>query len=138
MLDQLLWQRKHSSSSDATTANGSSFRGWLRQLLVKFSLGRLDVQLQDCRCQFVVPWQLGPQSQLPEQAAKQQHDGIALSVRLLTVSPGNAAPDFAAASPGNVQGASLHEALGEDAWPRGWSVCLGGCLRCGLFTVLVS
>jgi len=76
-------------------------------------LGHLDVQLQDCRCQFVVPWQLGPQSQLPAQQAKQQHDGVALSIRMLTIIPdSSAAAGSAAASPRNVQGASLHDAVG--------------------------
>lgn len=122
VLDQLLWQRKHttagstSSSSSAPDSDGSSssastgtFRGWLSRLLLEMTLGRLDVQLQDCRCQFVVPWQLGPQSQLPSQQAQQQFDGAALSIRLLTVNPSATA----AASPGGVQGASLHEALGN-------------------------
>jgi hypothetical protein len=120
VLDQLLWHRKQAaagsnSSSNAPDGSGGSgggtsgtFRSWLSRLLLEMTLGRLDVQLQDCRCQFVVPWQLGPQSQLPAQQAQQQFDGAALSIRLLTVSPSNAA-----ASPGGVQGASLHEALGK-------------------------
>lgn len=124
VLDQLLWQRKHttagSSSSrsvpdgDGSSSSGSgtgTFRGWLSRLLLEMTLGRLDVQLQDCRCQFVVPWQLGPQSQLLSQQAQQQFDGAALSIRLLAVSPSTTA----AAHPGGVQGASLHEALGKQS-----------------------
>lgn len=118
VLDQLLWQRKHSRGSNSSPDGGgsisNSLKGWVSQLLLKAMLGRLDVQLQDCRCQFVVPWLLGPQSQLPEQLAKQQYDGVSLHMRLLTVTPdSNAASATAAASPSNVQGASLHEAVGE-------------------------
>jgi hypothetical protein len=126
VLDQLLWHKSSKSSSSATGTSGNAssgssgtFKGWLSQLMLKFTLGRLDVQLQDCRCQFVVPWQLGPQSQLPEQQALQQFDGVALSIRLLTVVPhsSRAGSSTAAASSGNVQGASLHEAVGKAPEP---------------------
>lgn len=139
VLDQLLWHRKHSRSGSSTADGGgggggsSGFKGWISQLLLKATLGRLDVQLQDCRCQFVVPWLLGPQSQLPEQQARQQYDGVALSMRLLTVTPDSRAPaagSVPAASPGNVQGASLHEAVGEHCTARpGWASYRDALLR---------
>lgn len=134
VLDQLLWQRKHSTNSSSAADGGggggstSSFKGWVSQLLLKATLGRLDVQLQDCRCQFVVPWLLGPQSQLPEQQARQQYDGVALSMRLLTITPDSRAPaagSVPAAAPGNVQGASLHEAVGET-----YCTCTGWWYAC--------
>jgi hypothetical protein len=128
VLDQLLWPRKHTTTTTSSSAsaeghsNGAgsgTFRSWLSQLALKLTLGRLDVQLKDCCCQFVVPWQLGPQSQLPEQASKQQYDGAAVNIRLLTVSPSSSAAggSNAAASSGNVQGASLHNAFGKEHVP---------------------
>lgn len=139
VLDQLLWHAAKSSASaggrggrnnssdstpDGASGSSSSFKGWAKQLLVRFALGRLDVQLQDCRCQFVVPRVLGPQSQLPAHQVQQQYDGVALSMRLLTVSPQSDAAGAGAATTGaaaaaaslstsNMQGASLHEAVGE-------------------------
>lgn len=150
VLDQLLWPRKHtttSSSSSSATAdmhsNGASsgtFRSWLSQLALKMALGRLDVQLKDCCCQLVVPWQLGPQSQLPGQASKQQYDGAAVNIRMLTVSPSSSAAggSNAAASSGNVQGASLHNAIGKGHAPCVAVAPLCACSLASVHAVLVA
>lgn len=88
MLEQLLWQGESKPSRGQWS--------WVRQWLLKAVLGLVELQLEDVRCQYVVPGQLGPE------AAKQQHagqrDGIAVSVRLLVLTPGVAATAAAAAS----------------------------------------
>jgi hypothetical protein len=145
VLDQLLWQCKPGtggSSSSGPSANsnssggggaggGGGFRGWLTRMLLEFALGRLDVQLQGCCCQLVVPWQLGPQSLSP-QTRQQQYDGVALSIRLLTISPSSPGDTHAAAaSQRDVQGASLHDALGEQLTKccKPWQLVGGWCVH---------
>jgi hypothetical protein len=158
VLDQLLWPRKDQTTSSRSApadgysngAGSGSFRSRLSQLALKLTFGRLDVQLKDCCCQLVVPWQLGPQSQLPEQASRQQYDGAAVNIRLLTVSPSSSAVggSNAAAASGKVQGASLHDAFGKEhapCEPASWlSVPMADpcksrvCCKCRCYRAIVS
>lgn len=77
VLEQLLWQGGSSSK------HGSGFWQWV----LKAALGLVELQLDDCRCQYVVQGQLGPQAQ--QQQQQQQRDGIAFSIRSLVLAPGS-------------------------------------------------
>lgn len=126
-------------------SHGSSISTWLQQLLVRFVLGRLDVQLLDCRCQFVAPWQLGPSSLLAPHAQQGQHcDGVALALRSLAVQPGAGAGVGGGTCQADAasQGASLREAAGEHggmlAWPAATSGLLCACCLCVLCQQLAT
>jgi hypothetical protein len=88
VLEQLLWQ------GDRKPSRGQW--SWLRQWLLTAVLGLVELQLEDIRCQYVVPGQLGPEAVQQQHAG--QRDGIAVSIRSLALTPGMAVT--AEATPG--------------------------------------
>jgi hypothetical protein len=112
VLEQVLWQ----GDSKASTGRWA----WVRQWLLKAVLGLVELQLDDVRCQYVVPGQLGPGAAQQQDAG--QRDGVAVSIRSLVLTPGvavasAAAPaatsGSAAATAGGAAGANEGSAPGE-------------------------
>lgn len=83
VLEQLLW---HGNVS--TASNYSKRSSWLRAWLLKAALGRVELQLQDCCVQYVVPGQLGPAA---VGQTTSHRDGIVISVRSISLAPAAAA-----------------------------------------------
>jgi hypothetical protein len=114
VLEQVLWQ----GGSKASTGRWA----WVRQWLLKAVLGLVELQLDDVRCQYVVPGQLGPEAAQQQDAG--QRDGVAVRIRSLVLTPGvavasGAAPGArsrsgsAAATAGAAAGANEGPAPGE-------------------------
>jgi hypothetical protein len=101
VLEQLLWQ----GGSKASTGRWA----WVRQWLLKAVLGLVELQLDDVRCQYVVPGQLGPEAAQQQDAG--QRDGIAVSIRSLVLTPGVAAASGAA--PGATSGGTATNGANE-------------------------
>jgi hypothetical protein len=87
VLEQLLWQ----GGSKASTGRWAGVRQWL----LKAVLGLVELQLDDVRCQYVVPSQLGPDAAQQQDAG--QRDGVAISIRSLVLTPGVVVASGAAA-----------------------------------------
>lgn len=105
VLEELLW---HDSSSSAGSQGSSTT--WLRDWFLKAALGRVELQLQDCRVQYVAPGQLGPAA-----AGKpvQLKDAIAISVRSAVLAPAGISSDAAANAASDVAGGGMGAPLGQ-------------------------